>query len=155
MKKRYLIIIFALLLMLPTLYQTFIVPSTIINGVDVKGRLTNEADVAEVITVLEQNIQAANEEDLDVYVSTLIESARSQTSQEMQTVFDEFDIKLVLESIDVLEQTDDLVKLRVQQRATSDSEEYRDHIATVGITFIKVDGQWLIAESMMEDTQFI
>ncbi|UUX35049.1 hypothetical protein [Fundicoccus culcitae] len=155
MKKIFLIILLILLLMLPNLYNIFLVPTTEINGYEVKGNLSNESAIAEVVAVIENNIQATNEENIDLYVSTLVPSARVETQREMQQVFDEFDIRIVLESIEVLEQTNDMVKLRVQQRATSDDETYRDHVATVGITLIYENEEWLIVESMMENTEFI
>lgn len=155
--KKYLLIflLFLTMLFVPRLLTSIKNDRIIIDNFPVSGHIMDETTLKSVIATLKKNIEASNEENLDDYVQTLIPSARKETKQEIQSFFDTYDLHIKLISIEVLEQTNDRVKLRVVQQSENHNDaEYRNHEATVGMTFTKEDSQWLIAESMMENTKF-
>ncbi|MFC7054820.1 hypothetical protein ACFQOY_02440 [Enterococcus alcedinis] len=49
--------------------------------VEVTGKINNQEEALAALAVLEKNLQAANDEDLDLYVSTLVPSAREATKK--------------------------------------------------------------------------
>lgn len=155
--KKYLLIflLFLLLLFAPRLLISLKSDRIIIDDFPVSGHIVDETPLKSVVATLKSNIEASNEENIDHYINTLIPSARKETEKEIHSFFEKYDLHIELISIEVIDQTSERVKLRVVQQSENHNEaDYRNHEATVGMTFIKVNDQWLIAESMMENTKF-
>lgn len=109
--------------------------------------------------VLEKNLQATQEEDMEVYLSTLVESGRESTKKEIEGFFKDYDIKYELLAFEVLEEEETKMKVESEQRATAEyiaeGLSYHDHIARMEQTFVMEDGEWRISESKIINTDII
>lgn len=123
--------------------------------VEIKGKIKNQEDVLAAFALLEKNLQAANDEDLEAYASTLVPSAREATKKEMATFFKEFDVKHTLLSFEVTKEDGERILVKARQKTVNEGKnEYRDHITEANHTFVNIDGEWLLEETAMSDTQF-
>ncbi|MHC5268728.1 hypothetical protein ACYSNO_06000 [Enterococcus sp. LJL98] len=123
--------------------------------VEIKGKITNEEDVLAVYALLEKNLQAANEEDLETYLSTLVPEAREATKKEMVPFFETYDVKHTLVSFEVIKEDGERILVKARQKTVNEgTEKYRNHITEANHTFVKIDGEWLLEETAMSDTQF-
>ena len=124
--------------------------------VEVTGKIENQTEALAALAVLETNLAAANDKDIDRYVNTLVPEAREATKKEIEKTFAEYDLEHTLLSFEVLSQTDDLLQVKTQQKTINlGKNKYRNHITEAHHTFVKEDGQWLIKEVSMSNTQFI
>lgn len=123
--------------------------------VEIKGKVTNEQDVLAVYELLEKNLQAANDEDIETYLSTLVPSAREATKKEMIPFFEKYDVKHTLVAFEVTKEDGKRILVKARQKTVNEGKEkYRNHITEANHTFVKVDGEWLLEETAMSDTQF-
>lgn len=124
--------------------------------VEVTGKIENQTEALAALAVLEANLAAANDKDIERYASTLVPEAREATKKEIEKTFSEYDLEHTLLSFEVLSQTDDLLQVKTQQKTINlGKNKYRNHITEAHHTFVKEDGQWLIKEVSMSNTQFI
>lgn len=124
-------------------------------AVEIKGNITNEEDVYAVYDLLERNLQAANDEDVETYLQTLIPEAREATKKEMTTFFETYDVEHTLLSFEVRKEDGERILVKTQQRTVNEgTEEFRNHITEANHTFVKIDGEWFIEETAMSNTQF-
>lgn len=124
--------------------------------VEVTGKIENQTEALAALAVLETNLAAANDKDIERYASTLVPEAREATKKEIEKTFAEYDLEHTLLSFEVLSQTDDLLQVKTQQKTINlGKNKYRNHITEAHHTFVKEDGQWLIKEVSMSNTQFI
>lgn len=124
--------------------------------VEVTGKIENQTEALAALAVLETNLAAANDKDIERYASTLVPEAREATKKETEKTFAEYDLEHTLLSFEVLSQTDDLLQVKTQQKTINlGKNKYRNHITEAHHTFVKEDGQWLIKEVSMSNTQFI
>lgn len=118
----------------------------------------DEISAHQVKEVLETNITALNDKDIDSYLSTIMESARERTKSEMTELFNDFDIKFELSESYIVEEESDKYVIQSTQLATaydrSEESEYRDHTSTNLHTLERIDGKWLITESEILDIEF-
>ncbi|PAV31222.1 hypothetical protein CIL05_00770 [Virgibacillus profundi] len=109
--------------------------------------------------VLEKNLQATQEEEMEAYLNTLVESGRESTKNEIEGFFKDYDIKYELLDFEVLEEEETKMKVESEQRATAEyiaeGLSYHDHIARMEQTFIVEDGDWRISESKIINTDII
>ncbi|RIU90546.1 hypothetical protein [Oceanobacillus picturae] len=113
----------------------------------------------EVKQVLEKNLQATQEEDMDAYLATLVESGRESTKKEIAGFFEDYDIEYELLGFEILEEEDERIVIEAEQRATAtyvaEGLSYRDHIARSEQTFVREEGEWRIAKSEITNTDII
>ncbi|GGI65575.1 MULTISPECIES: hypothetical protein [Enterococcus] len=124
--------------------------------VEVTGKINNQEEALAALAVLEKNLQAANDEDLDLYVSTLVPSAREATKKEMAAFFEEYDVEHTLLEFKVTKDDGERIQVLARQKTINKgSNKYRNHITEANHTFVKIDGEWFLEETSMSDTQFI
>ncbi|MBM7709988.1 hypothetical protein [Enterococcus lemanii] len=124
--------------------------------VEITGKIKDETQAQAALAVLQTNLTAANEKDLALYIQTLVPEAREATKSELEKTFAEYDLEHTLLSFEVMKQTDDLLQVKTQQKTINlGKNKYRNHITEAHHTFVKEDGQWLIKEVSMSNTQFI
>lgn len=124
--------------------------------VTIEGKVTNEEDAKEVLTLLENNLEAINQKDMSTYLNTLITSAQAETKKEIEPIFKNFDLENTLLSFKVVKQNDQQIIVKTKQKTVNhNNHDYRNHIASANHTFIKQDGQWKVKESIMTNTKFI
>lgn len=122
----------------------------------IEGNYEIDKDIEEAVKVIEENLEYAQKEDMEGYLSTIVPSARTETKKELSSFFEEYDLEHTILSVEVLEKESDIMLIRTeQQTVVKDSVEgapaYRDHIAEANHTMVKVDGTWMIEESIMTD----
>lgn len=124
--------------------------------VEVTGKMKDQTEALAAMAVLEENLKAANDKDIERYISTLVPEAREATKKEIEKTFAQYDLEHTLLSFEVLKQTDDLLQVKTQQKTINlGKNKYRNHITEAHHTFVKENGQWLIKEVSMSNTQFI
>lgn len=133
-------------------------PETI--SYQIEGELSNQEEAEKAVQVITDNLAFATSEDIDGYVSTIIESAHEETRKELSPVFEEYDLEHTILSIEILEQEENRMLIQAQQQTimTSSAEGapvYRNHIAEVNYTMTIENGEWKIEETAMTDTKFI
>lgn len=121
--------------------------------------ITNEEAAQEVKQVLEDNIAALNQEDMEGYLSTIAESAHEETREETKQFFEEYDIDYELLNAIVIEEEENKFVLEAEQRAQAVSApkdtEYRDHVSVNHHTFEKEKGEWKITGSQLVDIHYM
>lgn len=127
---------------------------------EIEGKFSDEQTVEEAVKVIEDNLRYASEEDMEGYVSTIIEVAREDTAAELATVFETYDLEHTLLSVEVLSQDEERLLIRTHQQTVmvnsiEGAENYRNHIAETNYTMLLENGEWKIEETAMTDTKFI
>ncbi len=126
------------------------------SGITIQGMITDQDAALAAFATLETNLKAANAEDVELYVSTLVTSAHEETKKEMRKFFKAYDIEHTLLSFEVVKQEDNRMLVKAQQKAINKgSKKYRDHITEANHTFTKENGKWVIEETAMSNTKFI
>lgn len=124
--------------------------------VEVTGKIENKDDALAALKVLETNLQAATDEDIDLYISTLVPSAREATQKEMSAFFEEYDVEHTLLEFKVTKEDGTRIQVQARQKTVNKgTNKYRNHITVANHTFVKMDGEWFLEETAMSDTQFI
>lgn len=124
--------------------------------VEITGKIENKDDALAALKVLETNLQAATDEDIDLYVSTLVPSAREATQKEMSAFFEEYDVEHTLLEFKVTKEDGTRIQVQARQKTVNKGKnKYRNHITVANHTFVKMDGEWFLEETAMSDTQFI
>lgn len=125
-------------------------------AIEIEGTISNQEDALAAFETLETNLKAANDEDVDLYVTTLVSDAREDTKKEMQAFFDEYDLENTLLSFKVLKQEKNRMLIETQQKTINKGKnKYRNHIAEAHHTFVKENGKWVIEETNMTNTHFV
>ncbi|KAF1302114.1 hypothetical protein IV487_05390 [Enterococcus saccharolyticus] len=124
--------------------------------VKIEGKITDQEAAQAAFHTLTTNLQAVNDEDADLYITTLVSTAKEETKKEMQTFFDDYDLENTLLSFKVLKQEKNHMLVETQQKTINKGKkDYRDHIAEAHHTFVKENGKWVIEETNMTNTHFI
>lgn len=114
---------------------------------------------AQIQSVYNLNLQGANEEDVEVYLSTITTKAREETGEVMTQFFKDYDVKHNLLDFVITQIDPDAVVAKTRQKTVGESvleeETYRNHIATVLVVFKEEEGEWRINESSITDIEFI
>lgn len=123
-----------------------------------KSEVTSEEARNEVKMLVEKNLRFSQEEDIEGYLSTIVERARESTKETLPDFFAKFDIEYELINFKVLEEEESKIITEAEQYASAtyieEGESFRDHLAVVVHTFVKEDGKWLISDSVVIDTKF-
>jgi hypothetical protein len=123
---------------------------------EVTGAVTDSTAAEDCLALLQQNLQAANQKDVEGYTATLVSSARESTAKEMRAFFAEYDLSHTLLSFEVVKQDADSMLVAAQQKTMNHGKnDYRDHITQAHHTFVRENGQWKIKETVMTNTEFI
>ncbi|MGX7031070.1 hypothetical protein ACWN8B_06890 [Vagococcus zengguangii] len=127
-----------------------------INEVTIRGKKAKTDEAKKALTLIEKNLEAANNEDMNTYLETVVSSAAKDTTKELQPFFDEYDVENTLISFEVKKASDTEMTIETQQRTINKGKKkYRNHIATVLHTLTKEDGEWKIKQSNMTNSEFI
>lgn len=135
-------------------------PSTVFYEIEGQAEITNSKEAEDAVQVIERNLQYAQDEDMEGYLSTIVSKAHENTQSELEIFFELYDIEHTILSIEVMDQQSDQMLIRVEQQSVAvdvrpEAEQYRDHISEANHTLIIEDGQWKIAETTMTNTDFI
>lgn len=135
-------------------------PSTVSYEVEEKAKVTDSNEIKEAVEVIEKNIEAAEAEDIDAYLSTIIKSGHADTAQELEEFFKSYDLEHTILAITVLDQEDEKMLIEVTQQSIAtftaeDVPEYKNHVAVANHTLVKEDDEWKIAETAMIENYFI
>lgn|SRR5699024_5783531 len=127
---------------------------------EIEGKITNEKDAELAVKVIEDSLKYAQEEDIDEYLNTIALSGREQTYKELSEFFALYDLEHTLLSAEVIEQTEDEIKISASQQTivvetAEGADEYRNHISEITYLLILEDDKWRINESMTTDIMFL
>lgn len=137
---------------------TYQAPETV--QYEIEGELANQSEAEKAVQVIEDNLAYAEAEDLDGYLSTILQSAAEETRAELGPFFEQYDLEHTILKIEVLEQEEERMLIQTQQQtvmidSVEGAENYRNHIAEVNYTMVVEEGEWKIEETAMTDTTFI
>lgn len=126
---------------------------------EVSGNYANEENVFAAKELLEKNLQYAQEENIEGYLSTISTEAHADTREAMTIFFDTHTVSHTLLAFEVVEEYENelVVKSRQKTMGADDTgeTEYRNHIAEVLHVFEKIEGEWKIIESSVTDINFL
>ena len=125
-------------------------------SIQITGKITDQKAAKAGLTLLQQNLQAANAKDSTAYADTLIKKAQAATKKEMDKFFASYDLHHELLSFEVIKQEQNQMVIKAEQKTINQGKEkYRNHISEARHLFVKEDGSWKIKETNMADTNFI
>lgn len=119
-----------------------------------------EEAAEEAITVIENNLAYAEDENLEGYLSTIASVGHENTKDELSAFFEEYDLEHTILSVTVLDQQPDRMLIEVEQQSIATytaegAEEYRDHVSVANHTLVLETDEWVISETIMTETFFI
>jgi len=110
------------------------------------------------VSVVQENIKAMNDENLDKTMATIDEQSASydQTKQVAQRLFDIYDLKYELDSLRVITKTDDEARVECIQTTTKvRGPAFRDNRIDFVHSLRKVDGIWKIYNSKVMKLDYL
>ncbi|WP_430611025.1 hypothetical protein [Enterococcus sp. DIV0876] len=123
---------------------------------EITGAITDQEAAQACFVLLERNLQAATEKDIDAYTDTLVLHAEEETKAEMIPFFDEYTLAHTLLSFEVIKQEANTMLVAAQQKTINLGENnYRNHITQAHHTFIKEGAEWKIQQTVMTNTEFL
>lgn len=116
--------------------------------------------VDEAVAVVEKNIEAVEEQDMEKYLSTIVESGQQETKNELEEFFELYQLEHTALGITLLEEDDQSMLLEVMQQSIAEStaegaEEYKDHIAVANYVLEKENEEWKISSTSIVENYFI
>ena len=123
------------------------------------GLLINcsERKYATVEDVVYSNAEYLNSEDLSGVMSTIDPESELYSTTEIyvEKLFERFDLKFIVEKIEIIEQTDESAKVRFTQLTMKLSgPEFRNNRIKGYHTLRKSNGSWLISNTEILETNF-
>ena len=124
------------------------------------GLLINcsERKYATIEDVVYSNAEYLNNEDLSGVMSTIDPESElySSTAIYVEKLFERFDLKFIVEKIEIIEQSDESAKVRFTQLTMKLSgPEFRNNRIKGNHTLRKSNGSWLICNTEILETNFI
>jgi len=122
------------------------------------GCQTDDAN-KEVIEVMEKNLEALNNEDVDKYMSTLSEEspAYEQTKELIGKIFEVYDLEnKLIGKMEVVEMKEDSAKVKMTTTSKKISgPEYKDNESTYINLLKKYEDGWKITNTELQETKFL
>ena len=137
----------------PKLILLFALTLLFINGCSEKPEKKND-----IISVIKDNLKYAENEDLDKLMSTIDEQSPQYASTEkiMKRIFKVYDLTYKLESIKVIEKSDDKAKVNfVQVTMKRNGPTFRNNKITGVHTLFKTDGTWNIYITKIDKMEYL
>lgn len=75
---------------------------------------------AQIQSIYQRNLQGANAEDVDLYLSTITTKAREETGEVMAQFFEDFDVKQDLLEFEVTDIEPDAIVAKARQKAVGE-----------------------------------
>jgi len=120
---------------------------------------SQESDVPnDPISIVQENIKAMNEKDLDRAMATVDEQSPSydQTKQVAKKLFEMFELKYELANVRVISQTEDEARVGcIQTTKKVSGPGFRDNRIDFIHTLRKVDGRWKIYYSNVQKLDYL
>ena len=122
----------------------------------IRGKISDQTAVDQCLALLQKNLTAANEKNVEDYVQTLVKDAQEPTRKEMRAFFSEYDLTHTLLSFTVVKQEKKSMLVRAEQKTINQgNNEFRNHISEANHTFVLEDSTWKIKETVMTNTEFL
>ncbi|MGE6487471.1 DUF2628 domain-containing protein [Paenisporosarcina sp. NPDC076898] len=114
---------------------------------------------ADIINLVEQNIQSLENEDIEEYMSMIYNSSDSsvynQTQEMLEEMFDSYDLSYDIGQIEFLSVSDEEVTIRLTQITTLIAgEEFRDNESVFIHTLKPQEGLWKFFETEVETVHY-
>ncbi len=110
----------------------------------------------EIVSVIEKNIEATEEEDLERVAKTMYSDHPDFElfMEETEQIFEQFDLSYELEILDVNIVDEETARVEFRQETSAENEEnFEDNLITGTHELRKADGQWKIYETHITDSQ--
>jgi hypothetical protein len=108
--------------------------------------------------VVEANIAAINIEDLPAAMGTIDPDSDvfDQTKRATESIFEDFDLKVTLESFELRSVTGERAVARVVQRTEKvRGPDFKNNRLTADWEFRRVRGKWFISGQVIQDTKVL
>lgn len=117
------------------------------------------SEVNQALKVLEKNLKALTEKDVEMYAETIHSNNKEATIEQLQHDFEnEFNIQVTFSLMNVItyDVDENLITMEVEQLAKGeDPTEFRSHTSINEHKFTKEDNNWVIIESQVLDINFL
>jgi serine protease Do len=130
----------------------------ILVSTDVPGCAQETETPNDPISVVQENIKAMNNKDLDKAMATIDEQSASyeQTEQIAKRLFEIYELQYELDSVRVISKTDDEARVEcVQTTKKVRGPAFRDNKIDFVHTLRKVDGNWKIYNSYVKKIDYL
>lgn len=119
-----------------------------------------QSDKSELIeSIIEKNLEAATNKDIDSYLSTISSSAHNDTRVALEEFFGTYSVTHQLLDFEIIEEEDERVVAKTRQKTTEENgdsgDEYKDHLSEVLIILVKEGNEWKINESSITAIEFL
>lgn len=116
------------------------------------------SESSELKDVIQNNLEAMNKEDIDLYMSAMksdtaeFEMIKTATIQ----MFETYDLEAKIKDIEILEENDTTAKVRVVQVTKKiDGPEFKDNEIEMIHNLEKIDGEWKFVTSEIKDIKYL
>ncbi|MDR3127702.1 MAG: hypothetical protein LBT99_00010 [Bifidobacteriaceae bacterium] len=129
-------------------------------GVSITGNVSDVVEAKSCLTVLVNNYQAVNQNNMEKYLLTIVPSKRQSTKIEIQTFFNNYKLNNSVEQFKILWQNTNNLQVQAAQKsilvtAKDGASPYKNHISQINYDFVKTTNQWYIDSSVLVDNYFI
>ncbi|MEC6746953.1 hypothetical protein VXN63_00250 [Marinilactibacillus sp. XAAS-LB27] len=140
--------------------RDYVEPSSVAYEIEEDTDISDPTAIQEGIAVIKRNLEYAQNENIEQYITTIVNSAQVSTKTELSEFFDLYDMEHTILGIRILEQDANEMLIQVEQQSVAvhtaeEAEPYRDHVSLANHTITKENEQWKIAETVMTETFFI
>lgn len=133
--------------------------SQVDNQNQIIGEYQNKERVKDARDVLVKNLEFAEEEDIEGYLSTISSNAHDETRVAMEDFFENHSVTHSLIEFEVVEEKENEIIAKTQQETKGHSNlkdaDYKNHVAEVLHIFRKEQDEWKISESSITNVTFI
>lgn len=131
-------------------------PSTSLEFIEVDKKPTEE-----MIKIIEDNVRFSEEENLEEYLKTMVQSAQESeaTIKAINELFANFDIEYEILEMRVIAEKKDAVQVRVTLKSTAtfvvEGMQFRNNIMTAIRTLEKENGEYKISKDTLENVEYL
>ena len=124
----------------------------------VKQEDFDRQDVIAIKQLLYENIEAAEQEDIETYMTTIDKNSpsREQNRMLMEWIFDSYDLNYVIEEYEIVSIADDTARVKIIQTTTKVAgADFKDNRLTGVHILKKTEGQWKFFEIEINNIEYL
>lgn len=113
---------------------------------------------SEIKEVIQKNIKAMNNEDIDLYMSSIKPDTEvyEMTKTAVANLFEIYDLKTEIIKIEILEENETTAKVRIIQVTKKiDGPGFKDNEIEAIHTLEKIDGEWKFVSSEIANIKYL
>ena len=124
----------------------------------VKQEDFDRQDVIAIKQLLYENIEAAEQEDIETYMTTIDKNSpsREQNRMLMEWIFDSYDLNYVIEEYEIVSIADDTARVKIIQTTTKVAgADFKDNRLTGVHILKKTEDQWKFFEIEINNIEYL